>query len=53
MSFEIPQVIYTDANGVPCASEDAVWSVRGNLRTSKTRRPQVRDANGVWAEAKS
>ena len=53
MSFEIPQVIYTDANGVPCEREVAVWCVRGNLRTSKTRRAQVRDANGVWAEVKS
>lgn len=51
MKFPNLQVIYTDADGVPCEREVAVWSVRGNLRTSKTQRPQVL-LNGEWVKIK-
>lgn len=49
MKFPNLQVIYTDADGVPCEREVAVWSVRGNLRTSKTAPPQI-CLKGKWVK---
>jgi hypothetical protein len=49
--MNLTKVVYVDADGEPCDPQDAVWSVRGNLRTSKVARPQV-FLNGEWAELK-